>query len=105
MDHGDEQQVAPQRKKKRLQVEEDQEYLRRVLSTYEGRAVLWKLLEDLNLFSPVPVLNDMAHLARAQAEQNVGKRVLSDVLTADVNSFNIMRDEAAKRELRSRDGG
>lgn len=102
VDHGDENQVASIKKSKKLQFEEQQENLRRVLSTYEGRAVFWKLLGDCKMFESVAIGDNPLVLAASQALQNFGKRVLADVLTANVNSFNIMRDEAMARETRQK---
>lgn len=104
IDYGDENQVEPIKRKKKLQGEEEQEYLRRVLATYEGRAVFWKLLGDCKLFQSVPIGDNPLWLAESQAVQNFGKRVLLDALTADGNSFNIMRDEAMAREARAKNG-
>lgn len=105
IDHGDENQVDPLKKRQRLKHEEDAEFLRRVLQTYEGRAVIWKIMDDCKMFSPVSIADNPLILAGCQAIQNVGKRVREDVLTVDVNSFNIMQSEAIARAERAKHGG
>lgn len=66
-----------QRKRDEKRLEKRLDRLKAVLSTEEGRAFLWMLMEDCNIFAPV-FDTDHAVMARREGARQVGLRIMAE---------------------------
>lgn len=74
-----------------------QEYWRRVLDTPEGRAVLWEVLENCGVFAR-SFAGENTHLtAHSEGRRHVGIDIFERLLQVAPQSYNLMRQEALKR--------
>lgn len=97
LDVGDKEQVKRRKTRAKNQEQREKEELRAILSTYGGRAFVWKLLSRCQMFNSIAIDNAL-HLAASTALGNYGKILMADILTADPKSYTLMRDEAVSRD-------
>lgn len=72
-----EQALEEQRKREQKRMEKRLDSLKAVLATEEGRAFLWMLMEDCNIFAPV-FDTDHAVMARREGGRQVGLRIMAE---------------------------
>lgn len=72
-------------------------YLKAVLATYEGRAVVFELLCEAGIYRNSFAGEHTHHTAFAEGKRKVALDFLRKCLTADERSYNLMRVEAAER--------
>ena len=97
-DVGDEKQVKASKKADKLRSMEQREFLEAVVSTAGGRAVLWDILCQCELFAVAPY--DPGYTQRFEGKRDLGLWLMKELFTADMKAYNIMRDEAASRDAR-----
>lgn len=83
----------------REQQEDELYFMRQVLSTYEGRAVLYRLLDMSKTFSRLTV-GETVDMVSDITISNYGKDLLAEVMTADPSAFNTMQTEAYERKIK-----
>lgn len=97
---GDPGQVKAAKKARKLQDMTEDELLGRTLDTYEGRAVVWKLLETCHVFATSHRAESTHQTAFLEGERNVGLQIWADVLRVRPKVYPVMSGEAAEREKR-----
>lgn len=68
-----------------------------LVSSERGRAFLWKVLGDCNVFG-ASFVPDPLVTAFNEGRRNIGHRLLEEVLTLDPRAFTMMREENAARQ-------
>lgn len=95
---GDPGQVRANKRSRKLKKQQEDEALRAVLETYEGRAVVWTFLERAHVFA-VSHQGEATHeTAFKEGERNVGLQLWTDVLRVAPKVYPAMSSEAAERE-------
>ena len=94
-DAGDEQQVRQRKSKAKLIREREINNLRQVLSTREGRNVIWNILAYGNIYSENPGGPDFS-IGKFEGKRALAIWLIQEIFTADPNAYTIMRDEAEK---------
>lgn len=90
-----------------LMREQEKAELIHVLSREGGRAIIWRLLEKAGVFQS-GFHGENTHMsAFASGRRDIGLELLNEVLTADPNSYSLMRienEERRKRRIGKLDG-
>ena len=97
-DAGDREKVKAAEKKRKLARRLELENLRKMLSTYEGREFVWRLLERCGVSCTSFRGEDTHRMAFQEGQRNVGLWTTEEVLTAYPETYTIMRDEAVSRD-------
>ena len=95
-DASDPEQVNQRRRDVGRRTRASREVLRNVMSSSQGRAWLWDMLSDCNIFGNpfVPGAHDVTDFNLG--EQNAGRRLMSQMLLADAKAFVQMQTENGK---------
>ena len=67
-----------------------------VLATYEGRYVVWLVLEQCGIYQP-SFTADAATTAWKEGKRAIGLTILGDLFRIDPNMYALMQQEATKR--------
>ncbi len=95
-DTGNVKEVKKRKTKAQLAAERDDAWLREVLSTEGGRAVLYKILEHCGVYrSPI---TDPLETFRELGRQDVGRWLMGEIFTCQSHVYTTMREEASNRE-------
>ena len=91
--------AAPEKKIRRLQdkhAREDRQHrengLKQLIASFDGRRLLWLLLEDARVFGQ-PFSNNALETAFRCGEQNFGQRLLADITETAPDAFLVMLKE------------
>ena len=101
LDVGDAEQVRDRDLELKSHERDEAESFNTVLKSYQGREFVWNLLSQCNLFVEAPI--DPQEVARFEGKRDIGLWALNKCFTSDSNVYNLMQQEAHKRELRARD--
>ena len=69
--------------------------LKDVLDTYSGRAVLYEILKECNIYAPI--CNDQYQTYRQLGKRDIGLWLRLKILTVDTDSVIMMENESRKR--------
>ena len=97
-DTGEETQVKQKKTKAQLNRERELEALRNILSTYDGRAFLWRLLEECGIYTSSFTGNSTTFFN--EGKRHVGLWTLNEIMDVNPNSYQQMRVEAVERNKR-----
>lgn len=97
-DAGEETQVKQKKTKAQLNRERELEALRNILSTYDGRAFLWRLLEECGIYTSSFTGNSTTFFN--EGKRHVGLWTLNEIMDVNPNSYQQMRVEAVERNKR-----
>lgn len=97
-DVGDEKSVARKLTKSQRIEERELDDLNSVLSTYKGRAFLWKHLSVCGIYS-VSFTGDNYTFFK-EGKRSVGLELMTEIEGADPYALSKMRDEAIERDLK-----
>lgn len=89
-------QEAHQRKTEREKLEWER-WMRRLLTTYEGRAVVWSLLAESQLFNSSFAGEQPLTMAYAEGRKHVGRFLHKWVLKSMPDAYKVMSDEFEER--------
>jgi hypothetical protein len=95
-DAGDEEQVSKQKTTHRSKAETDDEYLRVVISTYEGRALVWRILALAGVFRSS--FTGDVHTYYNEGKRGIGLEIIEILNTVDPQALVLMQDENIMRE-------
>lgn len=98
-DAGDPKLVEKKKKKYKLKKETDHEYLRSVLSKYEGRAFLWELLSKCGIYD-VSFRGDNSLTFFNEGRRSVGLELIALIEEVEPFAISRIRDEAIERSIR-----
>lgn len=77
----------------------ESEWLRKILSTYEGRAFVWSTLSECGIYAD-GFCGEETHLAAfISGKRAIGLRLQEKVFTCDKNVYTLMRNEHLDRLL------
>jgi hypothetical protein len=96
-DAGDEKHVAKAKSKRQLKKEADDHFLTSVLSTYEGRAVIWRLLSECGVFRSSFTGDTDTYFF--EGKRSIGLDIINMIADVDPHGFSQIRDEAVQREI------
>ena len=99
-DTGDEKEVKNKKAVYQLAREKELAELHQVLSTYGGRAFMWRLLEKCGVYSAAT--GECKDVFRFEGQRDIGLWVLEELFTAKSDTYSIMRSEAEARDLQLR---
>ena len=102
-DAGEEQGVAKRKNKAGLVRQRETEDLRKVLATKEGRATLWRVLEECSPFLLSFAGENTHTTAFHEGRRSVGNWLWNEVFTSDEEAGNLMRREANLRDQKGKD--
>ncbi len=94
-DFGDAEQDGERQLRAQSEEERDVAYLKWVLSSQAGRAVIWRILRKCYMFEKV--VTHPQETFRQEGRRDVGIELLDECFTADPNSYTIMRQEDIER--------
>ncbi len=97
-DAGSEKQVKKRSAKDKNIEDRDNEYLRQVLQTYEGRAFIWRLLERCKISHSAPPGEE--NMARFEGGRDIGAWTIKQVFTSDEKAYIVMLQEDLERKQR-----
>lgn len=97
-DTGEETQVKQKKTKAQLNREREIEALRNILSTYDGRAFLWRLLEECGIYTSSFTGNSTTFFN--EGKRHVGLWTLNEIMDVNPNLYQQMRVEAVERNKR-----
>lgn len=89
-----------QERKARARREREVSELAKLLRTYNGRSVLWRVLEACRLYSSAPL--EVEQMQRMEGRRDVGLWLLNECFTSDEEAYTIMRREAQARDKREK---
>jgi hypothetical protein len=92
----EETQEAHKRKTEREKLEWER-WMRRTLETYEGRAVVWELLTESQLFNSSFAGEQPLTMAHAEGRKHVGRFLHKWVLKSMPDAYKVMSDEFEER--------
>lgn len=95
-DAGDQKKQAKKEAKAKVRRDEELDFWRAVLATYEGRAVLWKALERCKIFR-FGFTGDSNLLHFNEGERSIGGWVMDELFSSDPTAYAKMRFEHEKR--------
>ena len=95
-DTTDEKSIKSSKKDFELQRLQEIAELQDTLKTYEGRALVWRIMSHCKMFRSLTT--DPTQIHREAGHQDVGLWLLSEVLTAAPEAYTIMRKEAVSRD-------
>ena len=101
LDLGDEDQVQDRDLKIKSRKRDEAESFNTVLKSYQGREFVWNLLEYCHIFHVAPT--DIQEIARFEGYRDVGLWALNKCFTSNPDAYNLMQQEARKRELQAED--
>lgn len=78
--------------------EEDKNHLINVMATFSGRALIWRILDDITGFNRSPYANN-AGIYSNVAKQDVGRTIYDDIMILCPEDYTKMRLEAEQRQL------
>ncbi len=97
-DSSDPEQVLAVEQAVELRCRQEKETVRRILTTYEGRAFIWMLMQtagaDQGVFSGEAPMT----MSRLEGRREIGMWGRDWVFTAAPEQYNILRQEAIQRE-------
>lgn len=96
-DAGDEVQVGKRKTKAKLQREREVYELQQILSTEGGRMIMFNILSMCHLYDDPPFDADV--LPRFVGYQDVGRKILLEIFTADPNAYILMQKESEDRRI------
>lgn len=96
-DVGDEVEVTKKTKGFQLIREREIEEMRQVLDTYEGRAMLWRLLEECAIYT-FGFCGDNDLLNHREGKREVGGWLIQEIAEANSNAYMKMQHEAVSRD-------
>jgi hypothetical protein len=96
-DAGDEKIVAKAKSKRKRKQEADDHFLTTVLASYEGRAVIWRLISECGVFSS-SFTGDVSTYFY-EGKRSIGLDIISMIEAVDPHSMAKIRDEAVQREI------
>jgi len=94
-DAGDKGEVKKTKDRVRNKREKELNEMRAVLSSYEGRSVLWRILEGAGIYKQSFTGNSTTFFNEGM--RKVGLELLVEIDAADSKVYGKMRDEAAER--------
>ncbi len=97
-DAGDRKKVNERNSKLGREREAEQNYLKIVLSTAEGRKWIYNLLETCALLEDTAVGNDPYLTFKKSGRQDVGRKLMIDIEVADSDKLSLMMKEARERK-------
>lgn len=97
-DAGEETQVKQKKTKAQLNRERETESLRSILSSYDGRAFLWRLLEECGIYTSSFTGNSTTFFN--EGKRHIGLWTLNEVMEVDPNAYHKMKVEAVERDKR-----
>ena len=104
VDVGDEEQVERRKLLNELAREREVAELKEVLSTFGGRAVVWRILATCKIYEAPPThpQDTFRHIGR----QDVGRELQKELFTCDFGAYMLMWKEAEERRIeREREDG
>ncbi len=69
--------------------------LKDVLDTYSGRAVIYEILKECNIYAPIS--SELHQTYRELGKRDVGLWLRLKILTVDIDSVIMMENESRKR--------
>lgn len=95
-DTGEETQVKRKKTKAQLIRERETEALRSILSTFDGRAFLWRLLEECGIYTSSFTGNSTTFFN--EGKRHIGLWTLNEIMEVDPNAYMKMKVEAVERD-------
>lgn len=95
-DAGSRDDLRKKKDKAKLQRDEELNQMRKVLSLYEGRSVLWRILELAGIYRQSFTGNSETFFREGQ--RKVGLELLGEIEAAEPNAYSKMRDEYVERK-------
>lgn len=89
-------QVEKKTKRASLKEQHERENLRKTVETYEGRAVVWRILERCGIYS-ASFMGD-GYTEFREGKRSIGLWILTELHAYDPNVYLKMQAEAARRE-------
>jgi hypothetical protein len=99
-DTGDEKEVKLKKAAHTLAREKELAELYEVLSSYGGRAFIWRLLGQCGVYSTAS--GECKDVFRFEGKRDIGLWVLEELFTAKPDTYTIMRNEAEARDMQMR---
>lgn len=96
LDVSNERQVKQRKKAYELRRDVEIEETRKILETYGGRALFWRILERCKLFGAIPTHPQDSF--RELGRRDIGLEIFAELLTCGPEYEMIMRNEAVARE-------
>ncbi len=98
-DVGDEKQVTHRKSAAKLQQDEVDARFIDVMSTYNGRAVLWGVMSDCGVTRAAPPGTEA--MTRFEGRRDVGLEVLEKIMRLTPEFYPIMGNEAVSRDAKT----
>ena len=92
-DVGDEKDYKKKKTAWELQKEKEEEYLRVVLSTVQGRDVMWRVLEFTGLYHTSYDRDAPHETSFREGKRQIGLLLLSEINNVDPLAFQLMQKE------------
>jgi len=99
-DAGDEKQVKENKTNHALVRQQEIEELKFILSTYGGRAFIWRLLSKCGVYRAAS--GDPYEVARGEGKRDIGLWTIEELFTSAPEAYTIMRNEAASRDAKQK---
>lgn len=99
-DVGDPKQVKAKKSKHQLAREQEIADLHAILQTYGGRAFIWRVLEQCELYRAAPGGSEA--MARQAGKRDLGLWTIEELDVADGTAYSKMRDEAVTRQTKQK---
>ena len=96
-DAGDEKQVKNKKSRTQRIEERQTEELKQVLSTYEGRSLLWRVLSMCRIYKDSFTGDNYTFYN--EGKRSVGLDIITEIEQAEPHALAKMRDEAVERDL------
>ena len=96
VDVGDEKQVKGRKTKAQLARERELHELKEILSTYSGRAFIWRLVQQCGMHQEISIHPQAAFVGIGR--QHIGRWVQNEVFTSDLDAYTLMYREAKERD-------
>lgn len=93
LDFDIEQQIAEQKKKDDLRRKRELSDIRKVLSTPEGRRMIWRIWSLCGTFSSSYIPKDATHTAFREGQRDIGLALLLDINEAKPEAYSQMSRE------------
>ena len=94
--------VKKRKTKAQLSKEQETEEFKEILSTYGGRAYIWRLLEMCGVYKTSFTGNSTTFLN--EGKRQIGLRVIEDIFEAAPDRYTQIRMEAVERLERNKNG-
>lgn len=95
-DAGNPTDVKEKKSKAQLRIDRETEELREILTTYGGRAYIWRVLEKCGIYRTSFTGNSTTFFN--EGKRSIGLEIIEELFNAHVSAYNAMQSEAVVRK-------